>query len=90
MLSQLNRRVQPEELSHRAARLLSAPGSRHAPRSAPTASPGLREMPEPFVSQICVGERKGPPWLLGTQHRASVCGEELQPVGDALDLCCRS
>lgn len=39
MLSQLNRHVQPQELSHPSARLLSAPGSHRAPRSMPCRQP---------------------------------------------------
>lgn len=63
MLSQLNRRVQPQELAQPRARLLAGAGSRcrSAPRSVPPAPPrlpGLRELLEP---QIYVGKR--PPGL---------------------------
>lgn len=83
MLSQLNRRVQPEELSHPSARLLSAPGSRRAPRCVPTASPRLRELLELFASQSRVGVQGPPQQLTGTQCGASLQGEELKSVGDA-------
>lgn len=80
MLSQLNRYVQPEELSHPSARLLSAPGSRHAPHCLPTASPRLREL---FASQSFVGVERSPQQLTETQCGGSLQGEELKSVGDA-------